>query len=248
MTSSPSSRIKVALRHSDPLISVGLAATLRERHEFEVDLCSPTLTLATSSSLRTADIVVADYDTGLRLLASVATQNPAIVLLTHHQSEAQICHALEQGARGYLLLSCGIGELIAGLRSVHAGDKAIAPLVASRIADRMQQQALTRREMEILRQLMLGLRNKAIACKLTMSEGTVKTHVKSILRKLDASSRTEAAAISQRRGIVQEERESMHSRSNVGLPESRANVGVERRLELVAADAPLGAFGLRKFG
>jgi DNA-binding NarL/FixJ family response regulator len=108
------------------------------------------------------------------------------------------------------------------LRSVHVGGIALGPLVASRIADRMKQEALTRREGEILRQLVLGQSNKTIAAKLALSVGTVKTHVKSILRKLDATSRTEAAAIAQRRGILQEERGRPHSL--LGGPGERPNI------------------------
>src|SRR5258708_36675485 len=81
------------------------------------------------------------------------------------------------------------------------GGIALGPLVASRIADRMKQQALTPREADILRYMMLGMSNKAIASKLTLALGTVKTHVKSILEKLNASSRTQPASIAQRRGI-----------------------------------------------
>jgi len=132
------------------------------------------------------------------------------MILTHTESEAKICHALERGARGYLLLGCSLKDLMDALRSVHVGGIALGPLVASRIADRMKQEALTRREGEILRQLVLGQSNKTIAAKLALSVGTVKTHVKSILRKLDATNRTEAVAIAQRRGIVQEERERPH--------------------------------------
>jgi DNA-binding CsgD family transcriptional regulator len=77
--------------------------------------------------------------------------------------------------------------------------------VASRIADRMKQQALTPREADILRHMMLGMSNKAIASKLTLAVGTVKTHVKSVLEKLNASSRTQAVSIAQRRGILRDE-------------------------------------------
>src|SRR6267378_7011439 len=101
------------------------------------------------------------------------------------------------------------GHLIAGLRSVHAGGLALGPRVATRIADWMKQQALTTREGDILRQMMLGLSNKGIAAKLTVAVGTVKTHVKSVLEKLGAASRTEAVAIAQRRGILREESEGL---------------------------------------
>jgi two-component system NarL family response regulator len=201
-------RIKVVLAHSDPLIAAGLVTLLRKRRDFEVFVSSRALTSnATTRHLQPAHVVVADYDSGLRLLASAGAGSPRVMILTHSDSEAQICRALEQGARGYLLLGCSLQELINALRSVNAGGLGLGPLVVSRMADWMKHQALTRREEDILRQLMLGLSNKGISRRLTLAVGTVKTHVKAILRKLDATNRTEAVAIAQRRGILREERE-----------------------------------------
>ena len=207
------SRIKVLIAHGDPLISAGLAVTLRKWRDFEAIVCSPDLTVsqATSGHLPPADLIVADYESGLRLIASAGAAGHRVMILTHSDSEAKISHALEQGARGYLLLGCSLQELIDGLRSVHVGGIALGPLVATRIADWMKQQALTTREADILRQMMLGLSNKGIAKKLTLAVGTVKTHVKSVLEKLGAASRTEAVAIAQRRGILREESEGLHA-------------------------------------
>jgi len=195
----PNVRIRVLIAHGDPLISAGLTATLSRLRDFEAT------TVATRQPA--ADVVIADYDSGLRLIASGGALGRRVMILTHSDSEAKICHALEEGARGYLLLGCSLQDLVDGLRSVHMGGIALGPLVASRIADRMKQQALTPREADILRYLMLGMSNKAIASKLTLAVGTVKTHVKSILEKLDATSRTQAASIAQRRGILGEEAE-----------------------------------------
>ena len=198
----PNDQIKVLIAHSDPLIAAGLEATLGRMREFEMVPCG---------ALRPspADVVIADYDSGLRMIAAGSSHSRRVMILTHSDSEAKICHALEQGARGYLLLGCSLQDLSAGLRSVYLGGIALGPLVASRIADRMKQQALTRREGDILRHMMLGMSNKAIASKLTLAVGTVKTHVKSVLEKLDASSRTQAVSIAQRRGILREDDESV---------------------------------------
>ena len=195
----PNDKIKVLIVHSDPLIAAGLEATLGRMREFEI--------VVGANGLRVppADVVVTDYDSGLRLIAAGSPLSRRLMILTHSDSEAKICHALEQGARGYLLLGCSLQELAAGLRSVYLGGIALGPLAATRIADRMKQQALTRREGDILRHMMLGMSNKAIASKLTLAVGTVKTHVKSVLEKLDASSRTQAVSIAQRRGILRED-------------------------------------------
>jgi DNA-binding NarL/FixJ family response regulator len=155
--------------------------------------------------LSSADVVVADYDFGLRLIESAGAGSSRVMILTHSTSEAKICHALEKGVRGYVLLGGSLQNLVDGLRSIHAGGVAVGPLVVSRMADWMKHQTLTRRQEEILRQLMLGFSNKIIARKLALAIGTVKAHVKAILHKLDAKSRTEAAAIAQRRGILGEE-------------------------------------------
>ncbi len=205
-------KITVLIAYSDPLISAGLAATLRRRRDFKVLVCSPEspVSCSAASYFPSPDVVVADYDSGLRLTASIDACADRVMILTHSDSEAKICHALEQGARGYLLLGCSVQDLTEALRSVHLGGIAVGPLVASRIADRMKQEALTKREADILGQMMLGLCNKGIAAKLAVTVGTVKTHVKSILNKLDAVSRTEAVAIAQRRGILQQEHEWPH--------------------------------------
>ncbi len=201
-------QIKVLIAHSDPLISAGLTATLKERGGFEVAACNCESTVAhsTSTHVPAQGVVVADYDTALRLTAPESAATDRVMILTHWHSETKIYHALRQGVRGYLLLGCGLEDLVQGIQSMHRGDIALAPLVASRIAERMKQQALTRREEDILGHIMLGLCNKMIASRLTLAVGTVKTHVKSIFRKLGAASRTEAVAIAQRRGILGEER------------------------------------------
>jgi two-component system NarL family response regulator len=203
-------RIRVLIAHGDPLIAAGLAATLSRLRDFET---------ATGGARQPAvDVVIADYESGLRLIASDGALGRRVMILTHSDSEAKICHALEQGARGYLLLGCSLQDLVDGLRSVYRGGIALGPLVASRIADRMKQQALTPREADILRYLMLGMSNKAIASKLILAVGTVKTHVKAVLEKLDATSRTQAVSIAQRRGILRDEVEPAVLLPGMGRP------------------------------
>jgi DNA-binding NarL/FixJ family response regulator len=212
----PNDKIRVLIVHSDPLIAAGLEATLGRMREFE------TVVGGVGMRLPLADVVVTDYDSGLRLIAAGSPLSRRVLILTHSDSEAKICDALEQGARGYLLLGCSLQELAAGLRSVYLGGIALGPLAATRIADRMKQQALTRREGDILRHMMLGMSNKAIASRLTLAVGTVKTHVKSVLEKLDASSRTQAVSIAQRRGILREDDETasrtLRSLTHLGRP------------------------------
>jgi DNA-binding NarL/FixJ family response regulator len=198
--------INVLIAHCDPLIAAGLAAVLGKRRDFKAVVCNPASTSQEMAShLSSADVVVADYDYGLHLVESAGAGSDRVMILTHSTSEAKICRALEQGVRGYVLLGGSLQSLIDALRSIRAGGVAVGPLVVSRMADWMKQRTLTRRQEEILRQLMLGFSNKIIAKKLALAIGTVKSHVKAILQKLDAKSRTEAAAIAQRRGILEEE-------------------------------------------
>jgi DNA-binding NarL/FixJ family response regulator len=174
-----SSRIKILIAHGDPLVAAGLAVSLQKQPDFEAYVWpASNQSSATASDLSRPDVVVADYDSGMRLIASAAAGSHRVVILTHSDGEARIRDALEQGARGYLLLGCSLRDLFDALRSVRAGGLAIGPLVAARVAEWMTQRALTRREGDILRQMMLGRSNKHIAMALNVAIGTVKTHVK----------------------------------------------------------------------
>jgi DNA-binding NarL/FixJ family response regulator len=173
------------------LTAAGLVAILGRQQEFEL-VPQPHI----------ADVVIADYQTGVRIARAGQAGKVRVLILTHTDSEVEICHALEQGVRGYVFLGGSIDELRSSLQLVHLGEVALGRGVAGRIAVRMQCKALTRREVEVLGYVMSGLSNKAIAANLKLAVGTIKTHVKSILEKLDARSRTQAAAIAQRRGIL----------------------------------------------
>jgi DNA-binding NarL/FixJ family response regulator len=94
------------------------------------------------------------------------------------------------------------GELLAGIRDVHAGRKRIPPEVAAQLAEHLGEEALTTRELEVLQQVAGGNRNRDIAGRLFISEETVKVHVKHIMEKLGAKDRTAAVAIALRRGII----------------------------------------------
>ncbi len=126
-----------------------------------------------------------------------------IIVLTTFEGDAEIQRALEAGARAYLLKSMTPRELLDGIRQVHAGKKRIPPEIAARLAEHLSDEALTAREVEVLRQVADGNRNRDIAERLFISEETVKVHVKHIMDKLGANDRTEAVAIAIRRGIIQ---------------------------------------------
>ena len=199
------SGICILVAHCDPLISAGLIAALRE-HQFNV-LAQADSIDRPSTDFFCADVAIADYESGLHLLSSREVGRERVIILTDRDSQSSICHALELGAWGYLLLGCSVADLVNGIRMVHGGTRALGPLVAARIAARLTLPLLTNRENEVLGQIVLGLGNKSIASELCLSVGTVKAHVKSILAKLGAVSRTHAVAMARRYGILPEEAE-----------------------------------------
>jgi len=125
-----------------------------------------------------------------------------IIMLTTFEGDVEIQRALEAGAHGYMLKSMPPKDLVEGIRQVHAGKKRIPPQLAAQLAEHMSDEALTTREIEVLRQIAEGNRNRDIGEKLFITEETVKVHIKHIMEKLGASDRTQAIAIAIRRGII----------------------------------------------
>jgi DNA-binding NarL/FixJ family response regulator len=126
-----------------------------------------------------------------------------IIMLTTFEGDVEIQRALEAGARGYMLKSTPPRELVDVIRQVHAGKKRVPAEVASYLAEHLSDEALTVREIDVLRHVAGGNRNRDIAEQLYISEETVKVHVKHIMEKLGANDRTQAVAIAVRRGIIQ---------------------------------------------
>ena len=129
--------------------------------------------------------------------------NARIVMLTTFEGDVEIRRSLALGARGYLLKNMRPKDLVEAIRQVHAGRKRIPHEIATQLAEHIADEPLTERELEVLRHVADGTRNRAIAERLAISEETVKVHVKHILEKLGASDRTGAVAIALRRGIIQ---------------------------------------------
>jgi len=125
-----------------------------------------------------------------------------IIVLTTHAGDFQVSRALKAGARGYLLKSMLRQELMETIRAVHAGQKRVSAEVAAEIAEHAADDVLSPREIEVLRLIAEGNANKGIAGKLSLTEETVKGHVKNILAKLDVHDRTHAVTIVLKRGII----------------------------------------------
>ena len=142
---------------------------------------------------------------GIDALIAIRTEFPEarIIMLTTFEGDVEIQRALEAGARGYMLKSMPPRELVEVIRQVHAGKKRVPPEVASYLAEHLSDESLTVREIDVLKHVAGGNRNRDIAEQLFISEETVKVHVKHIMEKLGASDRTQAVAIAVRRGIIQ---------------------------------------------
>lgn len=140
---------------------------------------------------------------GVEAIGAIHREFPGarVVVLTTYQGDVQALRAFKAGASGYLLKSMLRRELVDTIRSVHAGGRRIPPEIAAGIAEHASDDALTMREIEVLRQVADGNGNKRIADHLGIAEETVKAHMKNILAKLDANDRTHAVTIAVRRGI-----------------------------------------------
>jgi DNA-binding NarL/FixJ family response regulator len=141
---------------------------------------------------------------GTDTLISIRGEFPQarIIMLTTSDSDGEIQRALRAGAAAYILKSMPKNELLAVIRSVHAGGRHVPPEVAARLAEHFGEEDLTTRELDVLRLIRDGYRNKQIADKLAIAETTVNFHIKNLVDKLGANDRTHAVTIAVRRGLL----------------------------------------------
>jgi len=203
-------QIRVFSVDDHPLVIEGIAAIINSQ---------PDMTLAAqatcgSDAIRKfrehrPDVTLMDLRlpdmSGIDTMIAIRNEFPEVrvVMLTTFEGDVEIQRALQAGARGYLLKSMPPTDLVAAIRQVHAGKKRIPSEVAARLAEHMDEEDLTARELDVLRHAANGNRNRDIAEKLFISEDTVKVHIKHIMEKLGATDRTEAVAVALRRGIFQ---------------------------------------------
>ncbi len=187
--------IATLIKSQPDMVLVGEASTGREAIQ-QFQKHQPDVTLM---DLRLPDM------NGIEAMIAIRSEFPGarIIMLTTYEGDVEIQRALDAGARGYMLKSMPPKELLEVIRQVHAGKKRIPPQIAAQIAEHMSDEALTDREVEVLREIAGGNRNRDIAEKLFITEETVKVHIKHIMEKLGASDRTQAVAIGVRRGIIQ---------------------------------------------
>lgn len=142
---------------------------------------------------------------GLDALIAIRNEFPEakIIMLTTYAGDVQILRALKAGAQGYMLKSTLHRDLLGTIRAVYAGKKALSPEASYEIAEHGTDDALTPREIDVLRLIAAGNSNKRVADKLSIGEASVKSHVENILSKLGANDRTHAVTIALKRGIIE---------------------------------------------
>jgi DNA-binding NarL/FixJ family response regulator len=205
----PSEVIRILTADDHQLLREGIASVLESQPDMALvaQASNGREAVETFRRLR-PDVTLMDLRmpdmSGIEAITAIRAEFPdaRIVVLTTYAGDAQAAAALKAGAAGYLLKNLVRKELLDTIRTVHAGKRRIPAEIATEIAEHVADDQLTAREIDVLRAVAAGKSNKLIAAELEISEGTVKTHMKSILPKLDASDRTHAVMIALRRGIL----------------------------------------------
>jgi DNA-binding NarL/FixJ family response regulator len=201
--------IRVLAVDDHPLLRDGIAALIGSEEDIELigeasngrealDLFrkyQPNITLM--------DLQMPDMN-GIDAIGAIRGEFPEarIIVLTTHPGDVQVSRALKAGARAYLMKGELRKELLETIRAVHAGQKRLSPEIAAEIAEHATDGALTPREIDVLRLVAAGNANKEIGVRLSLTEVTVKSHVRNVLAKLGANDRTHAVTIALKRGII----------------------------------------------
>ncbi|MDZ8276851.1 response regulator transcription factor [Microbacterium aquimaris] len=206
--------IRLVIVDDHPVVRAGLVGLLSDEPGLEVvgeaadGEAAVRVVAATTPDVVLMDLRMPGVD-GVAATARLVAEHAArVLILTTYESDDQILAAIEAGASGYLLKAAPQDEIVAGIRSVAAGQTALSPQVAVRLVQRMREPApeaaasLTVRETEVLRLVAAGRSNKQIAAALGIGESTVKTHLLRVFEKLDVADRTRAVTLAMERGLL----------------------------------------------
>lgn len=202
--------IRILIVDDHPLLQEGLASIIQSQPDMVVvgEATSGCEAVRRFREVK-PDVTLMDLQlpdmSGIDAMIAIRSDFPQarLIILTTFAGDVEIQRALEAGARAYVLKSMPPSDLSDAIRQVHAGKKRIPPEIAVYLAEHYSDDRLTMREVEILRQLAGGNRNRDIAGRLFIAEETVKAHLKHIMEKLGAIDRTQAVVIGVRRGIIQ---------------------------------------------
>jgi len=204
-----SKMIKVLSVDDHPLFREGIAAVLQGEEEIVlVGEATNGQEAIESFRIHRPDVTLIDLQmpvmNGIDAIKAIRLefQDARFLVLTTYEGDIQALRALKAGASGYLLKSKIRKDLVETIRSVYAGRRRISPEVAAELAEHVADDALSEREIAVLSKVAAGTSNKRIADQLSVSEATVKAHMKSILSKLDANDRTHAVTIAMKRGFL----------------------------------------------
>jgi DNA-binding NarL/FixJ family response regulator len=208
MSTGPS-LIRILAVDDHPMLREGIASLVASQSDMELVAEASTGREALEQfrkhrpNLTLMDVQMPDMD-GIEAMVAIRSEFPEarIIVLTTYKGDVKILRALKAGARAFLLKGLLQKELLETIRAVHAGQRRIPPEVAAELADHTIDDALTTREIDVLRLIAGGNSNKLIADQLSITEETVKGYVKNILSKLSASDRTHAVTIALKRGII----------------------------------------------
>jgi DNA-binding NarL/FixJ family response regulator len=199
----------VLVVHEDSLVAAGLLSVLRNCPNLMARKASVMKDMSSGEDCfaEPADVIVADYRSAMAWLSAAYAsaqdwhRNARVLIVTPVIREWEVRAALRLGARGYLQQGCPTDEIIQGVQLVAKGSTFLSRTATQCIAEGMTYEPLTARERDVLNLIAEGLCNKSIARQLGISLGTVKTHVKGVLEKLEATTRTHAVVVATRRGL-----------------------------------------------
>jgi len=202
-------KLRVILADDHPVVRDGLAAIINQQPDMQVvaEAADGEEAIALfhreQPNVMVLDLRMPKCD-GVAVVEQVLGVNPKarLLIMTTFDGDEDIFRCLSQGAKGYLLKDSPRQEILNAIRAVSQDQPYTSSSIAAKALQRMTKPNLTKREVDVIQLLAQGRSNKDIARRLSITEGTAKTHVKSILLKLDAISRTEAVAVAHKRGLV----------------------------------------------